>query len=231
MNKTQLPVQLLPRETKWGIRYLLFQLIFLGSVLALLLQVLRLPTEAIYLDTAYYIVNFGLVIWIFRHFLWQSLKHGIKHWDKLLIAAVVGFAVLFLSTKGLDLLIEKYHPEFFNVNDASIASNSRVHFVLTAIGTVILVPLAEETLYRGLIFGMLQRKNRIIAYTISTLFFAYIHIMGYVGYFPTSMLLLCLVQYLPAGLALAAAYEYSGSILAPILIHTTVNIIATITSR
>ena len=231
MKEIQLPVQLLPREIKWGIRYLLFQLVFLGSVLALLLQILQLPATDMYLDTAYFITNFGLVVWIFRHYLWQSLKHGIKHWCKLLIAAVVGFIAYRLLSRCLDLLLELCHPEFFNVNDASIAGYGRAHFVVTAIGTVILVPLAEETLYRGLIFGLLQRKNRPFAYAISTLFFAYIHIMGYIGSYPPSLLLLCLVQYIPAGLALAAAYEYSGSILAPILIHMTVNTLATLSLR
>ena len=38
-------------------------------------------------------------------------------------------------------------------------------------------------------------------------------------------LLLCFLQYIPAGIALGWAYVRSGSILTPILIHTLVNAI------
>ena len=226
MEKKQLPVALQRREIQWGVRYLLFQLVFLGSVLVLLLRLLNLPAEGFVLDTAYFIVNLGAVVWIFRSYLWQSLKYGISHWCKLLISAVVGFAVYYGLTKGLDALIYWLNPEFFNVNDASIAENGRSHLLITALGAVVLVPLAEETLYRGLIFGLFFPKSPLLAYGVSTLFFAFIHVMGYIGAYPPSLLLLCFVQYIPAGLALAGAYHYSGSILAPMLIHTAVNAIA-----
>jgi len=231
MDKKQLPVVLLRREITWGIRYLLFQLVFLGSVLTLLLNLLRLPYDGLILDTAYFIVNFGAVVWIFRSYLWQSFKHGISHWVRLLIAATVGFVVYFALTRWLDNLIYWLMPEFYNVNDAGISTYSRSHFLITFLGAVVLVPLAEETLYRGLLFGALQQKSRLLAYILSTLFFAFIHVMGYIGTYPSSVLLLCFVQYIPAGLALAGAYEYSGSILAPVLIHTAVNAIAILSMR
>ena len=231
MEKKQLPVELLRRELQWGTRYLLFQLVFLGSVLALLLSFLGLPSGDIYLDTAYFTVNFGIVNWIFHSYLRNSFKHGIRHWRKLLVTAALGFTVYFLLTQGLDALIHWLKPEFYNVNDAGITEYTRSHFWVTAVGAVVLVPLAEETLYRGLIFGGLHPKNRLLAYGISTLFFAFVHVMGYIGSYSPSLLILCFLQYIPAGLALAGAYEYSGSILAPVLIHTAVNTIAILSMR
>ena len=231
MRKKQLPVALLRREIIWGIRYLLFQLVFLGTVLALLLKLLGLPSDGLALDTTYFIVNLTAVTWIFRSYLWQSFKHGITHWGRLLIAASVGFVVYFTLMHGLDNLIYYLKPEHYNVKDAGIAAYSRSHFLLTAFGAVVLVPLAEETLYRGLVFGGLQPKSRLLAYALSTLFFAFIHVMSYIGSYPPSVLLLCFVQYIPAGIALAGAYEYSGSILAPVLIHTAVNAIAIFSMR
>lgn len=231
MENRQLPVQLLPREVNWGIRYLLFQLAFLGSVIVLLLQLLNLPADDLILDTTYFIINLGIVILIFHNYLWQSIKHGLKHYAKLLIAAIVGYTGYFLLSECCDTIINWIEPGFFNVNDASIAAYGQSHYLITFIGTVILVPLAEETLYRGLVFGLFHRKSRLLAYTVSTLFFAFIHVMGYVGYFPPYLLLLCFVQYIPAGIALAGAYEYSGSILAPVFIHTAINAIAILKMR
>lgn len=231
MRKKQLPVQLQRREFTLGIRYLLFQLIFLGALLSFLLTCLGLKADGIVLDTAYFAVNLGAVIWIFHSYLWQSLKHGISQLGKLLLATVIGFAVYYGLTRGLDALICWVEPDFYNVNDAGFAAYSRSHFLLTALGAVVMVPLAEETLYRGLVFGALHPRSRILAYIVCTLFFSFIHVMGYIGSFSAPVLLLCFLQYIPAGVMLAWAYEYSGSILAPVLIHTAVNAIAIFSMR
>jgi membrane protease YdiL (CAAX protease family) len=61
--------------------------------------------------------------------------------------------------------------------------------------------------------------------------FALVHILGYIGFYPFEMLLLCFVQYLPAGICLAAAYRLSGSLLSPILIHALVNLLAMLSLR
>jgi membrane protease YdiL (CAAX protease family) len=47
--------------------------------------------------------------------------------------------------------------------------------------------------------------------------------MGYIGQPPHSALMLCLLQYIPAGLCLCWAYERSGSLLAAILVHAATN--------
>ena len=74
MGKKTLPVALKEKEIIWGIRYLLFQLAFLGSVIVLLLQLLNLPADDLILDTTYFIINLGIVILIFHNYLWQSIK-------------------------------------------------------------------------------------------------------------------------------------------------------------
>lgn len=231
MSKKTLPVPLLKRELSWGSRYLLFQLVFLGPLLSLLLTALGITGNGLVLDTAYFIVNFGSVVWIFRSYLWQSCKHGLAHWGKVLMAAGIGFAVQFVLSLGLDALIHWMNPDFYNVNDAGFVEYSRANFLLTVFGAVILVPLTEETLFRGLVFGALHQRNRFLAYLVCVVFFALIHVMGYIGSTAPSVLLLCFIQYLPAGFALAWAYEFSGSILAPVLIHTAVNAIAIFSMR
>lgn len=228
MSKNQLPVPLLRREITWGLRYLLFQLVFLGYILYWLLALLGFQHDSVLLNTVYFVVNLGATLWIFRTYLWQSVKYGISHWVKLLIASAVGFVAYHALYQVLDLVIHRIEPNFFNVNDQGIYGDLEDNFVLTAVGAVALAPLAEELLYRGLVFGALQQRNRLVAYSLSTLVFCFIHIMGHIGSFPTSQLVLSFIQYIPAGLALAWAYEYSGSILAPVLIHTASNVIATI---
>ena len=231
MNKKPLPVNLQKGEITWGLRYLLFELVFLGSLLTLALSWLLPNVRSIHIDTTYFIVNFAAVVGIFHRYLGLSLKHGFAHWKKLLFTAGVGFVVYWLLISGLDALIYGLFPDFQNVNDAGIAQYTREHFWITAVGTVVLVPLTEETLFRGLIFGALRQQNRAVAYLLSVLIFAFVHVMGYFGIAPTSVLMIGFLQYIPAGFVLAWAYEFSGSILTPTLIHMTVNAIAILSMR
>ena len=117
-------------------------------------------------------------------------------------------------------------PGYTNYNDESIAALSRGNYFLTLIGTVILVPLAEECIYRGLIFRNLYKKSHWAAYGISIAAFACIHIIGYIGQYSALELILAVLQYLPAGLCLAWAYTKAGTIFAPIFIHAAINFIA-----
>lgn len=229
--KRELPVSLTTKHIRWGTRYLGFELVFLGSLLVLLAQKIWPAVPDAYLDFSYFLINFVAVFLIFRTFLWQNLQHTLKHMGATLTCAGIGYVVYWVTNFVISWAIVSLFPDFFNVNDASIAVTSQNHFWLMAAGTILLVPLAEEVLFRGLIFGSLHSRNRLLAYAISTVFFAFIHVMGYIGYYDIWMLLLCFVQYLPAGIALAWAYERSGSIYAPILIHTAVNAIGMLSSR
>jgi membrane protease YdiL (CAAX protease family) len=230
MARKQLPIELQKQEITWGNRYLLFQLVFLGPLLSFLFAVF-FPNRHIDINTAYFLINIVAVVWIFHRFLWHSLKYAIANRGRLLLSVILGFAVYWILIHGLDRLIYWLRPQFENANDTSIAQSAQSQFWLTAFGTVILVPLTEETLFRGLIFGAVHRKKPIIAYAISILFFSMVHVLGYVGVKPPLELLLALLQYIPAGLVLAWSYEYSGTILAPLFIHTAINAIAIFSMR
>ena len=77
--------------------------------------------------------------------------------------------------------------------------------------------------HRGLVFRTLYNRSKIAAYVISVVIFGALHVVGYITMYEPLQLLLCFLQYIPAGIALGWAYARSGSILAPILIHTLVN--------
>ena len=66
---------------------------------------------------------------------------------------------------------------------------------------------------------------------VSVLAFAAIHVVGYIGLFDPVTLILCFVQYLPAGIILAAAYEKTDTIITPILIHIFINLIGIFVTR
>jgi membrane protease YdiL (CAAX protease family) len=210
-------------ETLWGIAWLAASTLMMPILLTLLNILLPQPMSAAMLNVVYYCINFAVILIIFRPFLRESALLALQR-----IPAVLGYGVLgylgyyvltTLLTQGI-LLIE---PDFGNINDESIFSMLDENTIPLALATVFLVPVAEETLYRGLFFRKLLDKNILTAYIVSMVTFASIHVMGYVGVHPPLTLLLCFLQYLPAGFCLCFCYRQTGTIMTPILVHTIVN--------
>ena len=56
--------------------------------------------------------------------------------------------------------------------------------------------------------------------------FAALHVLGYIGSESVTTLVICFLQYLPAGLCLAWTYTKADNIFAPVVVHALVNAIA-----
>ena len=219
------------RENSWGRRYLAFEIVFLGYFLSLVIYFFKLPWDSRELNLVYFFLNFAVSICIFRRFLRETVQAALKRIPVILVTALAGFIAYYLLSTAVSMAIVAIEPTFFNVNNENLNAISQKYYALTAVCTVILVPITEELLHRGAVFGGLYRKNKAIAYAVSTLIFALVHITTYVGYFAPKTLLLCYLQYIPAGLCLAAAYDLSGSILTPILIHAAINAVGILAMR
>ena len=62
-----------------------------------------------------------------------------------------------------------------------------------------------------------------MAYAVSILAFAIIHILGYIGFYSPIEIVMAVLQYLPAGIWLAWSYTKAGTVFAPILVHAAIN--------
>lgn len=218
-------------EILWGSIYLLFQLLLLPPLLGSLLRGIWPAFPSLGINFIYYSINFLVIVCLLYRYLKKDSAVAKTHLGRLVIVSGIGLGLYWLSKIALSALIQALWPAFFNINDATITSIGKENLMLTAIGTVVFVPTAEELLYRGLAYGTLRRRSRFLAYLVSVSLFCAIHVMGYVGRYEPAHLLICFAQYIPAGLILAGAYEFSGSIFAPIAIHTAVNLIGIIALR
>lgn len=229
MNKITVPIS--RRESLWGWVYLLLQLFALPSLLVLINFLAGNPLSDASINFIFFALNFICVTVIFRRFLLDSLALSAKQPIQCIRAAIKGFFLYYVLSICVNIFIVIINPDFSNVNDDSIAQMTQGNFALMAIGTVLLVPPVEETLYRGLIFHGLYDRSKILAYILSVTLFATIHVVGYIGLYDWSTLLMCFLQYIPAGICLAWAYNAADSILAPILIHMIINLIGILSTR
>ena len=227
----KLSIFLTRRERLFGWSYLLISLFVMPFALTLLNTLLAKPLSDTVLNLIFFTVNFLAVCIVFHRFLLASVKLALAKPLYCLRIALIGFAFYYCAILFTSRGIKWFYPSFSNVNDSAIADLFKEYTSAMAFATVFLVPITEETFYRGLVFQGLYRKNRILAYCLSTLVFAGIHIIGYIGLSDWQTLLLCFVQYLPAGLALAWSYEKTDTIITPMLIHIIVNQIGLIVSR
>lgn len=203
--------------------YLLFQLFLLPSILQVFNDLLPHQMSQTELNFSFYLINFLSVILIFHRFLHNSFQQIIRHPAYFLQAVILGAVAYYASAWVVEWCIIKLDPHFANANNALIANLSLGNWYMMAVGTVVLVPIAEECFYRGLVFRTLFTHSRWAAYLVSIAVFALIHILGHIGSYSPLGLVLCFLQYVPAGLCLAWSYTKGESIFAPILIHAFIN--------
>ncbi|MBR3950248.1 MAG: CPBP family intramembrane metalloprotease [Oscillospiraceae bacterium] len=211
------------QETVGGFCYLCFQLVLLPGLLTWINAQMGGALNTAQLNFVYYLVNFIAVLMIFRDFLSNSLGQVFRHPAAFCQAVILGFVAYYACFYVTDYLVGLLVPSFSNYNDEAIFAMSGSNRFLMVIGTVVLVPLAEECFFRGLIFRSLYGKSRWAAYLISMLAFACVHILGYIGRYSPLELTMAVLQYLPAGLCLAWSYTKADTVFAPVLIHAAVN--------
>jgi membrane protease YdiL (CAAX protease family) len=103
----------------------------------------------------------------------------------------------------------------------SVLYDSRTTATMSALGAVTVVPLGEELLFRGVLFGGLaQRMSVHRAALVSAALFSLWHGYGLVGTF-------CLTV---TGYVLARAYQRTHSLLPSIGIHAALNTIAALSN-
>lgn len=172
----------------------------------------------------FFVVNFLCCLVIFRKFLLGNLLQLTKRFWGFVQAVILALVMYFALTWLVNLVVVWILPELVNFNNEQIFAMARENQVIMVIGTVVLAPMAEECLFRGLIFQNIHRKNRILAYAVTSLVFSFIHVMGYIGK-DWTLLLGNAVCYLPAGVALGWAYEKADSIFAAMTVHCIINAI------
>lgn len=215
----------------FGWIYMAVQQFLIPYLLLAIFLRLKLPVSNVWQNFLFFLINFLVVVTAFARFLAGDLRILGKRFWPAVCTCVTGFVLYWAANMLLSICIAIYFPDFSNTNDANIQSMADKHFPLMFIGTVLLVPTVEETLYRGVIYGSLERHSRVLACVVSTVLFAAIHLVGYIGNTPPLYLLIGFLQYIPAGLCLAWAYAQSGTIFVPILIHTAVNLIGMLAMR
>lgn len=138
------------------------------------------------------------------------------HWKPVVLPAVVGIAAIFpiviIATYVSQLLLGEEGG-----GDATIAflrsGPGPTALILAGVLVVLVAPFVEEFLFRGLLYGVAKRfGGRVPAIIATSILFAAVHIT------PGSLLPLFMLS-----VGLTVAYERTGSLWTPVLMHMAFN--------
>ena len=228
-SNTVSPLLLNQSELLVGSLYLVFEQIFLPILISLINHLLGDKLNGTAVNLIFHLTNSAACAWIFRRILIRSIRH-LKHQLYAVLKTAATACLLALVGMYLsNLIILSYTPVFSNANNDAVIQLLRLSPLTTALETILLAPITEECLFRGLLLIPLYRRRPAAGYLISALAFSAIHVMGFIGQAPHNLLLLSMLQYLPTGLALAWACVRTNNLICPILTHSLLNTLSFIT--
>lgn len=186
-------------------------------------RLLAVSISAAMRDVLYYYILFAVTIIIFHGFLARTSRHLMDNLGGACKTAAVGLVGLY----GLNELVYRLTNLIFtnrtNLNDTTISAQIDDAPHMTLLIVIFLAPFVEEVLFRGLVFGNLKSKSRGLAYVVSCLLFALLHVWQFAVVKQDVTYFLLMIQYLVPGLVLAWAYDHSGTLWASIGLHAAVN--------
>ncbi len=174
-------------------------------------------------DASANVIYYGICAVLTLFVFWGFLKSGfflLQDWlpENLFafFTGLLGWAALYFAARRIPLPVQ-------NPSHADYAQQFLIAPGATVVILVLLMPLVEEPLFRGVIFGSLRRSGRLLAYLLSALLFSLYSVWQFAFVWGDWRYLLLGVQYLPAGLALSWCYDNGGSIWSAVFLHMLIN--------
>lgn len=163
----------------------------------------------------YYYIMAVLTMVVFWSFLKNAGRILVRFLPENLLALITGF----VGGQLLKLLFGLLPWPLEDPNPISWAEQYAYSPAATILIVVILVPVVEEVLFRGLLFGSIRKRNRTAAWIASAVLFAVYSVWTFAVAYGDARYLILALQYLPMSLALTWCYDRGGSIWSPILLH------------
>lgn len=157
--------------------------------------------------------------------LWSFLKEDFRRLLDWLPENLFAFATGLLGAVVLGWLTDQIPLPVQNPNVYSYPQQYLLEPAATLLILVVLMPLVEEPLFRGVLFGSVGTYSKVLAYGLSILGYALYCVWQFVFAYGGAdfRYLLLMVQYLPMSLALTWSYDRGGSIWTPIFLHMLLN--------
>lgn len=230
MQKKRSAAYMTPGEKIAGTVFFVMYLAVLPAAAPHLFRLLALllggPLPDAVKNAVYYYALVAVTMVIFHNFLVRTSGLLLDNLSGAASALAMGLVALY----GLNELVYRLSRLIIgghtNLNDMAVSAQIAGAPHMTALIVIVLAPFVEETLFRGLVFGCIKERSRGLAYLVSCLLFALLHVWQFAVVNRDVTYFLLMVQYLVPGLVLAWAYETSGTLWTAVGLHAAANALA-----
>lgn len=209
--------------TVFFVIYLLVLPFAAGPMFRLAADLLGTHIDPGFQNALYYYILFAVTLVIFHRFLGRTSRQLAENLGLACKTLAAGLIALYGLNELVYRLTRLVSAAQTNLNDVSISAQIADAPHMTVLIVVFLAPFVEETLFRGLVFGNLRSKSRTVAYLVSCLLFALLHVWQFAVVNRDLTYFLLMIQYLVPGLVLAWVYDHSGTLWTSIGLHAAAN--------
>ena len=174
----------------------------------------------------YYYVLFAATIIIFHSFLARTSRNFADNLGRACKFVAIGLVALYGLNELAYRLTYLVAGNRTNLNNTTISAQIDDAPHMTLLIVIVLAPFVEEVLFRGLVFGNLKRKSTVVAYLVSCLLFALLHVWQFAVVNQDITYFLLMLQYLVPGAVLAWVYDRTGTLWTSIGLHMAANALA-----
>ncbi|MBQ9647683.1 MAG: CPBP family intramembrane metalloprotease [Oscillospiraceae bacterium] len=206
--------------------YLLVMPLLADRLFALFEVLLDTRIDAGLQNALYYYILFAVTLVIFHGYIGATTTKFFDSLNRSLGTLFLSLLVFYGANELMYRIANLFFHSRTNLNDTTIAAQVSAAPRTTALIVVFLAPFVEEVLFRGLVFGCVKEKSRVVAYAVSSLLFAFLHVWTFALSAWDLSYLTLMAQYLVPGLVFAWAYDRSGTLWTSILLHAVVNALA-----
>lgn len=171
-------------------------------------------------------ISLGVVAIFYHKMLRREFDTLYDHPFLCLGTLIKGYGLWFALSMVMVLIMSALGVGEDTPNDVAIDELAQEAYGATMMMSVIIAPILEETLFRGVLFQSLLKKGRVLAYVVNILVFGFIHVWQYAVAYQDASYLLFLFQYVPVSFALVWVYDRSGSLWTAIFFHMSNNYLA-----
>ena len=212
--------------------FLLFQAVAL--IISIIVSSFIKDTESVEFATtvnaaSYITITFSLIV-----ILWKHLKTILKKFK--IISAIgwgaLSFLVMLLLLRIWSMIADLLpEPKYLNENEKGVRDMVRNYPTISFFIVCVMAPIVEELTYRVGLFSLCNRKNRILAYTVTCIVFTLLHIK----YTDTDFYseIMAVPSYLIGAIVLTASYDYFGlpGSLTTHIVNNTINYIVILNTK
>ena len=180
MAKKKATSYMTPGEQIGGVVFLMIYLVVLPFATDPLFRfvggLLDTTISATVQNMIYYYVLFAVTLIMFHKFIGRTSRNFADNLGVACRSVLIGLVGLYGLNELVYRLSNLVVSNRTNLNDTTISAQIQDAPRVTLLIIVFLAPFVEEVLFRGLVFGNLKQKSRVVAYLASCFLFALIHV-------------------------------------------------------